>query len=63
MQKEKSTPKMQKKKSTPYTEFTGPGSAFKVIEQYNKGELDASRRKPAFISPEVIKKNKPKSLN
>ena len=46
-----------------WTEYTGPGSAFQVIKQYNKGNLDASGRKPVFIAPEVIQKNKPKSLN
>lgn len=48
---------------TEWTESTGPGSAYKVIEQYNKGQYDASGRKPVVISPEVIKKNKPTSIN
>ena len=54
---------MPKNMNTEWTEFTGPGSAYKIIEQYNKGLYDASRRKPVFISPEVIKKNKPNPLN
>ena len=44
-------------KETVWTEFTGAGSAYRVIETYKKGELDASGRVPVFVTPEVIKKN------
>ena len=54
---------MPTKSEIPWTEFTGPGSAFKVVEQYKKGELNESGEKAIFISPEVIQKKKPKSIN
>ena len=54
---------MPTKSETLWTEFTGPGSAFKVVEQYKKGELNASGEKPIFIAPEIIQKKKPKSIN
>ena len=47
---------------TVWTLFTGAGSATKVVETYKKGEIDASGRKPVFITPEVAKK-KTRSLN
>jgi hypothetical protein len=41
------------------SEFTGPGSAYQVIKQYEKGLYDKSGYKPVIIKPiEVEKKNK-----
>ncbi len=51
------------KKETIGTEFTGAGSAYRVVEAYKKGELDASGQKPVFAAPEVIQKKKTLSLN
>jgi len=44
------------------TEFTGPGSAYQVIKQYEKGGLNASGEKPVFVKPEPTQK-KVKSIN
>lgn len=44
------------------TEYTGPGSAYQVIKQYEKGGLDASGEKPVFVKPETTQK-KVKSIN
>ena len=46
----------------PYTEFTGPGSAYQVIKQYEKGQLNQSGEKPVFVKPEPTQK-KVKSIN
>lgn len=43
-------------------EFTGPGSVYKVMEQYKKLGLDASGREPVFVKPEPQQK-KVKSIN
>jgi len=43
-------------------EFTGPGSVYKVMEQYKKWGLDASGREPVFVKPEPDQK-KVKSIN
>ena len=43
-------------------EFTGPGSVYKVMEQYKKWGLDASGREPVFVKPEPEQK-KVKSIN
>ena len=51
------------KKETVGTEFTGAGSAYRVVETYKKSELDASGQKPAFVAPEVIQKKKARSIN
>ena len=45
-------------------EYTGAGSAYQVLKQYSKGELDASGYKPVFVTPDVIeKKKKNRSIN
>ena len=45
-------------------EYTGAGSAYQVLKQYYKGELDASGYKPVFVTPEVIEnKKKVRSIN
>lgn len=44
------------------TEFTGPGSVYKVMEQYKKSGLDPSGNEPVFVKPEPEKK-KVKSIN
>ena len=55
---------MSEKDPTYWTESTGPGTVYRVFEQYKKAEYDASGRKPVIIKPEVIeKKVKNKSLN
>jgi len=51
------------KKETVWTEFQGAGSAYRVIETYKRGELDASGRGPLFVAPEVIEKKKTRSIN
>jgi hypothetical protein len=48
--------------SKPWTEFTGAGSVYQVMKQYEKGGLDASGEKPVFVKPEPIQK-KVKSIN
>lgn len=48
--------------SKPYTEFTGPGSVYQVMKQYEKGELNASGEKPVFVKSEPTQK-KVKSIN
>jgi hypothetical protein len=48
--------------SKAWTEFTGAGSAYQVIKQYEKGGLDASGEKPVFVKPETTQKNV-KSIN
>ena len=41
------------------SEFTGPGSAYQVVKQYNKNMGDESGRLPIIIKPdETEKKNK-----
>lgn len=50
-------------KDTVSTVFTGAGSAYMVVETYKKGELDASGRKPVFVTPEVDPKKKVRSIN
>ena len=43
----------------PFVPFTGPGSVYKVFEQYNKSKYNASGEEPIFIKPDpVSKKNK-----
>jgi hypothetical protein len=44
------------------TEFTGAGSAYQVIKQYEKSGLNASGEKPVFVKPEPAEK-KVKSIN
>lgn len=44
------------------TLYTGPGSAYQVIKQYEKGGLNASGEKPVFVKPETTQK-KVKSIN
>ena len=44
------------------TLYTGPGSAYQVIKQYEKGGLNASGEKPVFVKPESTQK-KVKSIN
>ena len=51
------------KKEKVWTEFQGAGSAYRVVETYKKGELDASGQKPVFVTPEVIQKKKARSIN
>ena len=46
----------------PYTEFTGPGSAYKVMEEYKKTQCNASGEIPVFVKPDPIQK-KVKSIN
>jgi len=43
-------------------EFTGPGSAYQVIEQYKKNELDKSGAPAVCIKPDPLEK-KTKSIN
>jgi len=39
-----------------WTEFTGAGSVYRVIEQYKKAGLNASGEKLVFVKPEVVQK-------
>ncbi|ALH23079.1 hypothetical protein ceV_173 [Chrysochromulina ericina virus CeV-01B] len=43
-------------------EFTGAGSVYQVMKQYEKGSLNASGEKPVFVKPEPTQK-KVKSIN
>jgi len=44
------------------SEFTGPGSAYQVIKQYNKKLGDASGYKPVIITLTEVEKKKKISL-
>ena len=46
-----------------WTEFTGAGSVYKVIEQYKKVGLNANGEKLVFITPEVIQKKNTYYIN
>ena len=46
----------------PHNEFTGAGSAYQVMKQYEKSGLNASGEKPVFVKPEPTQK-KVKSIN
>jgi hypothetical protein len=48
--------------SKSWTEFTGAGSVYQVMKQYEKGGLNASGEKPVFVKPEPTQK-KVKSIN
>ena len=38
--------------SKPKNEFTGPGSVYQVIKQYEKSGLNESGEKPVFVKAE-----------
>lgn len=42
--------------SKSWTEFTGAGSVYQVMKQYEKGGLDVSGEKPVFVKSEPIQK-------
>jgi len=44
------------------SEFTGPGSAYQVIKQYNKTQCDASGYEPVIITLTEVEKKKKISL-
>ena len=44
------------------TEYTGPGSAFRVMKLHEKAQLNAFGEKPVFVKPEPTQK-KGKSIN
>ena len=45
-----------------WSEFTGAGSVYQVMKQYEKSCLNASGEKPVFVKPEPTQK-KVKSIN
>jgi len=45
------------------SEFTGPGSAYMVLEQYKNGEYNACGQKPVFIKPDEPEKKNINRLN
>jgi hypothetical protein len=46
----------------PSTLYTGAGSVYQVMKQYEKSCLNASGEKPIFVKPELTQK-KVKSVN
>ena len=46
-----------------FNEFTGPGSAYKVINQYNKNMADKSSMLPIIIKPDENKKKNKNRIN
>ena len=42
--------------------FTGPGSIYKVFEEYKKAQVNESGEHPVFIKP-IEKEKKVKSIN
>ena len=47
---------MPKSKTKDYTEFTRPGTVYRVFTTYEKGQLNKSGEKPTFIVPDEIEK-------
>jgi len=45
-----------------WTEFKKAGSAYRVVKQYENGELDESGEKPVCVKPDP-KEKKVKSIN
>ena len=50
-------------KKKPISEFTGPGSTYKVIEQYKKSQYNASGQNPVFIKPDDPEKKNKNRIN